>query len=75
MKSVEKRRCRGDLIEMYELMTNKGPAASSRFFQMSQRGGLRGHRITDTRFSGSQETACIKQRFFSSLSVKNASGE
>ena len=70
LTSLEKRRCRGDLIETYKLMTNKGAAAPSRFFQMAHRGGLRGHRFKIIRKS----EGSIKQRFFSSR-VTNAWNE
>jgi len=62
LTTLEKRRCRGDLIETYKLMTNKEVTPYSRFFQLAERGGLRGHKYKIFRKS----EGAIKQRFFSS---------
>src|ERR1043165_932866 len=50
LTTLEKRRCRGDLIETYKLMTNKEEIPYSRFFQLAERGGLED---TNIRSSGS----------------------
>src|SRR5688572_25349464 len=44
LTTLDKRRCRGDLIETYTLITNKETKPLSRFFQLADRSGLRGHR-------------------------------
>ena len=62
LTTLEKRRCRGDLIETYKLMTNKEVTPYSRFFQLAEREGLRGHKYKIYMKS----EGAIKQRFFSS---------
>jgi len=62
LTTLEKRRCRGDLIETYKLITNKESTPSSTFFKMASRDGLRGH---DYKIFKKSDGA-IKQRFFSS---------
>jgi len=66
LTTLEKRRCRGDLIETYKLMTNKEITPYSRFFQLADNRGLRGHQYKIFRKS----EGAIKQRFFSSRTVK-----
>ena len=65
LTTLEKRRCRGDLIETFKLMTNKETTPFSRFFQLANRCGLRGHRYKIQKKS----EGAIKQRFFSSRVV------
>ena len=65
LTTLEKRRCRGDLIETYKLMTNKEEIPCARFFQLADRSGLRGHRFKIFRKS----EGTTKQRFFSSTVV------
>jgi ribonucleases P/MRP protein subunit RPP40 len=65
LTTLDKRRCRGDLIETYKLMTNKEEIPFSRFFQLANRTGLRGHRYKILKKSEGN----IKQKFFSSRVV------
>jgi hypothetical protein len=62
LTTLDKRRCRGDLIETYKIMTNKETTPVTRFFTLADRGGLRGHRYKIYRKS----EGSFKQRFFSS---------
>ena len=59
LTTLDKRRCRGDLIETYKLMTNKEAISFSRFFLLANRSGLRGHMYKIFRKS----EGTIKQRF------------
>jgi len=65
LNNTRKRRCRGDLIQTYKLITKKEETPFTRFFQLANRKGLRGHRY---KLSKKTESA-IKQRFFSSRVV------
>src|SRR6218665_883494 len=58
---------RGDLIEIYKLMTNKKAIPFSRFFLLTNRSGLRGHRCKICRKS----EGAIKQRFFSRRAIED----
>src|SRR6218665_3899165 len=60
LTTLDKRRRRVDLIETYKLMTNKEAIPFSRFFQLANRSGLRGHRYKIFKKS----KVAIKQRFF-----------
>ena len=62
LTTLEKRRCREDLIQTYKLITRKEDTPFTRFFQLETRIGLRGHKYKLFKKTGSQ----IKQRFFSS---------
>lgn len=44
LTSLEERRCRGDLIEVFKLMKSKDPELASKFFILPVKEGLRGHR-------------------------------
>ena len=63
LTTLDKRRCRGDLIETYKIMTNKETTPVSRFFKLADRGGLQGHRYKKI-FRKSEGS--YVQRFFSS---------
>jgi hypothetical protein len=65
LTTLERRRCRGDLIQTYKLITKKEETPFTRFFQLANRKGLRGHRY---KLCKKTESA-IKQRFFSSRVV------
>ena len=65
LTTLEKRRCRGDLIETFKLMKNKEVTPASRYFQMANRGGLRGHSYKIHKKS----EGTIMKRFFSSRVV------
>ena len=70
LTTLEKRRCREDLIQTYKLITRKEDTPFTRFFQLETRKGLRGYKYKLFKKTGSR----IKQRFFSSR-VKNAWNE
>ena len=55
------------MIEIYKLMTNKKAIPFSRFFLLTNRSGLRGHRY---KIFGKSEGA-IKQRFFSRRAIED----
>ena len=61
MTTLEKRRCRGDLIETFKIMTGGVTMDGSRFFQMANKEGLRGHRYKLSK----RTDGVMKQRFFS----------
>ena len=65
LTTLERRRCRGDLIQTYKLITRKEITPYTRFFQLENRKGLRGHRYKLSK----KAEGPIKQRFFSSRVV------
>ena len=44
LTSLEERRCRGDLIEVFKIMKSKDPELASKFFILPVKEGLRGHK-------------------------------
>src|SRR6218665_3850591 len=66
LTTLDKRRHRGDLIEIYKLMTNKEEIPFSRCFQRANSSGLLGHRYKIFRKS----EGAIK-RLFSSRAVED----
>ena len=44
LTSLEERRCRGDLIEVFKWMMSKDPEPASKYFILPVKEGLRGHK-------------------------------
>ena len=54
LTTLEKRRCRGDLIQTYKLITGKEDTPFTSFFQLETRKGLRGHKYKLFKKTGSR---------------------
>jgi Reverse transcriptase (RNA-dependent DNA polymerase)/Endonuclease-reverse transcriptase len=70
--TLERRRCRGDLIEAYKILTGKERVDSQRFFRFSQTGhDLRGHSMKLAVASCHTE---VRRHFFSHRVVQHWNG-
>jgi len=69
LTTLEKRRLRGDLVETYEIVTNKENIDSAQFFGFTDTGhDLKGHTL---KLSQSRNISRVRRMFFSQRVVSD----